>query len=141
VIFEQEGMARDDRPCALHSFSLDQRARNTLYHLKRAKRYTTIISFALSIAPLGCRRLVQQLSKRRFSVSTQVTMHAARTALNRDPELKQWVELWLKNRERATQDSLSDEEFEKHWKYVRPERMHEGAVEGVSAYQQRIADH
>ncbi|MDX6575246.1 MAG: hypothetical protein QOE96_1199, partial [Blastocatellia bacterium] len=26
---------------------------------------------------------------------------------------------------------------EKHWLYVRPERMHEGAIEGVAAYQDR----
>jgi len=32
---------------------------------------------------------------------------------------------------------MTDEEFEKHWLYVRPERMHEGALEGVSAYQQK----
>jgi len=31
---------------------------------------------------------------------------------------------------------MTDEEFEKHWLYVRPERMHEGALEAVSAYQQ-----
>jgi len=74
-------------------------------------------------------------------VSTQISTHAARTALNRDPELRQWVEEWLKNRERAEQASLSDEAFEKHWKYVRPERMHEGAVEAVGAYQQRTEDH
>ncbi len=61
--------------------------------------------------------------------------------LNRDPEAREWVEQWLKNRERAVQVSLSDEEFEKHWKYVRPERMHEGAVEAFSAYQQRTEDH
>jgi hypothetical protein len=29
---------------------------------------------------------------------------------------------------------MSDQEFEKHWLYVRPERMHEGAVEAVAAY-------
>ncbi len=62
-------------------------------------------------------------------------------ALNRDPELRAWVEQWLKQRERATQVSMNDEEFEKHWRYVRPERMHEGAVEAVAAYQQRTEDH
>lgn len=74
-------------------------------------------------------------------MSTQISMHAARTALNRDPELREWVEQWLKNRERATESQMGDEEFEKHWRYVRPERMHEGAAEAFSAYQQRIADH
>jgi len=74
-------------------------------------------------------------------VETQISTHAARMALNRDPEVRDWVEQWLKNRERAAQDSLSEEEFEKHWKFVRPERMHEGAVEAVSAYQQRTEEH
>ncbi|MDX6271765.1 MAG: hypothetical protein QOD28_2988, partial [Acidobacteriota bacterium] len=34
---------------------------------------------------------------------------------------------------------LTDEEFEKHWLYVRPERMHEGAIEAVTAHAQRDA--
>jgi hypothetical protein len=63
-------------------------------------------------------------------------MHAARMALNRDPELRQWVEQWLKSKERSVSTTMSDEEFEKHWLYVRPERMHEGALEAVSAYRQ-----
>ncbi len=74
-------------------------------------------------------------------MDAQISTHAARMALNRDQDVREWAEQWLKNRERAAQGSLSDEEFEKHWKYVRPERMHEGAVEAVSAYQQRTADH
>ncbi len=74
-------------------------------------------------------------------METQISTHAARMAMNRDPEARDWVEQWLKNRERAAQDSLSEEEFEKHWKYVRPERMHEGAVEAFSAYQQRTEEH
>ena len=68
-------------------------------------------------------------------------MHEARTALNQDPELRQWAEQWLKSKERAAEQSLSDEEFEKHWLYVRPERMHEGAIEAVAAYQQRSKEH
>ncbi len=74
-------------------------------------------------------------------METPISTHAARMALNRDPEARDWVEQWLKNRERAAQDSLSEEEFEKHWKFVRPERMHEGAVEAFSAYQQRTEEH
>jgi hypothetical protein len=70
-----------------------------------------------------------------------INMHAARTALNRDPELRQWAEQWLKGKERAAQPALTDEEFEKHWLYVRPERMHEGAIEAVVAYRDRIEDH
>lgn len=74
-------------------------------------------------------------------MSRPVSMHEARTALNREPEVREWAEQWLKSRERAAEPALSDEEFEKHWLYVRPERMHEGAVEAVAAYRQRIEDH
>lgn len=63
-------------------------------------------------------------------------MHAARTALNHDTELRQWAEQWLKGKERVAQTAMTDEEFEKHWLYVRPERMHEGAIEAVTAYRQ-----
>ena len=66
-------------------------------------------------------------------------MHAARTALNRNPELREWAEGWLKNKEREqvmTGSAMTEEEFEKHWLYVRPERMHENAIVAVSAYQQ-----
>ena len=66
-----------------------------------------------------------------------VNMHAARMALNRDAALREWAEQWLKEQERARQPELSDEEFEKHWRYVRPERMHEGAIAAVTAYGQR----
>ena len=69
-------------------------------------------------------------------MSTPLNMHAARMALNRDPELRQWVEQWLKSKERTLTAIMTDDEFEKHWLYVRPERMHEGALEAVSAYQQ-----
>ena len=70
-------------------------------------------------------------------MSTPLNMHAARMALNRDPELRQWAEQWLKGKERTRAASMPDEEFEKHWLYVRPERMHEGALEAVAAYQQQ----
>jgi hypothetical protein len=69
-------------------------------------------------------------------MSTPLNMHAARTALNRDPELRQWVEQWLKSKERLVAGNMTDEEFDKHWLYVRPERMHESAMEGVAAFQQ-----
>jgi hypothetical protein len=64
-------------------------------------------------------------------------MHAARTALNQDSEVRKWAESWLKAKERESQTSLTDEEFEKHWLYVRPERMHEGAIEAVAAYREQ----
>lgn len=70
-----------------------------------------------------------------------INMHAARTALNRDPELRQWAEQWLKGKERAVHPAMTDEEFEKHWLYVRPERMHEQAIEAVVAYRNRAEDH
>jgi hypothetical protein len=69
-------------------------------------------------------------------MSTPLNMHAARTALNRDPQLREWVEQWLKNKERTVAANLTDQEFDKHWLYVRPERMHEGALAAVVAYQQ-----
>jgi len=61
-------------------------------------------------------------------------MHAARMALNQDSELRKWAEAWLQSQERAVQSAMTDEEFAKHWLYVRPERMHEGAIEAVAAY-------
>jgi hypothetical protein len=64
-------------------------------------------------------------------------MHAARTALNQDSEVRKWAESWLKAKERDSQPSLTDEEFEEHWLYVRPERMHEGAIEAVAAYREQ----
>ncbi len=71
-------------------------------------------------------------------MSTPLNMHAARTALNQDSELRKWVEAWLKNKERALETSLSDAEFDKHWLYVRPERMHDGALEAVAAYRNTL---
>ncbi len=67
-------------------------------------------------------------------MSIPLNMHAARTTLNQNPELRKWVEQWLKNKEREVQPNMTDEEFNKHWLYVRPERMHEGALEALSAY-------
>ena len=53
-------------------------------------------------------------------MSTPVNTHSARMALNQDDKLRQWAENWLKARERSVQTSMTDEEFEKHWLYVRP---------------------
>lgn len=74
-------------------------------------------------------------------MSRPISMHEARTALNRDAKLREWAEQWLKSKERAAEQALSDDEFEKHWLYVRPERMHDGAVEAVTAYRQRADNH
>ena len=67
-------------------------------------------------------------------MSTPLNMHAARMALNQNSELRRWAEAWLKNKERTVQSTMTDEEFAKHWLYVRPERMHEGAIEAVEAF-------
>lgn len=74
-------------------------------------------------------------------MSTPINMHEARTALNRNPEIREWAEQWLKSKERTAEQAMSDDDFEKHWLYVRPERMHEGAVEAVTAYIQRGEGH
>jgi len=63
-------------------------------------------------------------------------MHGARTALNRDPKLRQWAEQWLQQKERTLNEAMTNEAFEQHWRNVRPERMHEGAIEAVTAYSQ-----
>jgi hypothetical protein len=66
-----------------------------------------------------------------------VTTHVARMAMNRDPEVRAWVEQWLKARERERYLAAGEggeEAFEKHWLYVRPETMHEGALEAYEAY-------
>jgi hypothetical protein len=66
-----------------------------------------------------------------------VTAHVARMAMNNDPEVRAWVEEWLKARLRKSYvapEGAGEEEFEKHWRYVKPETMHEGAVEGYEAY-------
>ena len=69
-------------------------------------------------------------------MTQSISMHAARTAMNQDPKIREWAEQFLKARERADRTSMSDADFEKHWRYVRPERMHDGAIEAVMAYMQ-----
>ena len=69
-------------------------------------------------------------------MSTPLNMHAARMALNQDDKLRQWAEAWLKARERSANVAMTEEEFEKHWLYVRPETIHAGAVEAVAAYRE-----
>jgi hypothetical protein len=64
-------------------------------------------------------------------------MHGARTALNNNQDMRDWCENFLKEKVRAEKTDLSDEEFAKFWKYHRPEIMHEGSAEAVSAYKQR----
>ena len=61
-------------------------------------------------------------------------MHGARTALNQNQEMRDWCEVFLKSKAREENSSMSDEEFEKHWRYHKPEIMHAGAAEAVQAY-------
>lgn len=64
-------------------------------------------------------------------------MHGARTAMNTDPDIRAWTENFLKERTRAEKLEMSEEEFEKYWKYHKPEIMHEGAAEAIQAYKSR----
>ena len=61
-------------------------------------------------------------------------MHGARTALNTDSDIRAWAENFLKEKIRAEQTEMSDEEFEKYWKYHKPEIMHAGAAEAMAAW-------
>ena len=61
-------------------------------------------------------------------------MHGARTALNQNSEIRDWCENYLKEREKENYVEMTNEEFEKHWRYHRPEIMHAGAAEAVQAY-------
>ena len=64
-------------------------------------------------------------------------MHGARTALNTNPEIRAWCEDFLKEKTRSEKPELSDEEYEKYWKYHKPEIMHEGAGEAIQAWKVR----
>jgi hypothetical protein len=61
-------------------------------------------------------------------------MHGARSALNSDMEIRAWAENWLKERARGENASMTDEEFEKYWRYHKPEIMHAGAGEAMQAW-------
>lgn len=64
-------------------------------------------------------------------------MHGARTALNQNSEIREWCEDYLKEMERENHKEMSDEEFQKHWRYHRPEIMHAGAAQAIQAYKTR----
>jgi hypothetical protein len=53
-------------------------------------------------------------------------MHGARTALNTIPEMRRMGEQYLKEKARGENTQMSDEEFEKYWKYHKPEIIHAG---------------
>lgn len=61
-------------------------------------------------------------------------MHGARTALNKDQDVRAWAENFLKEKTRGAKPEMTDGEFEKFWKYHKPEIMHEGATEAMAAY-------
>jgi uncharacterized protein involved in tolerance to divalent cations len=61
-------------------------------------------------------------------------MHGARTALNHNMDIREWAENYLKNKTRADNTQMTEEEFEKYWKYHKPEIMHAGAAEAIQAY-------
>ncbi len=64
-------------------------------------------------------------------------MHGARTALNRDMDTRAWAENYLKEKTRGENAAMPDEEFEKYWKYHKPEIMHAGAAEAIAAWRTR----
>ena len=64
-------------------------------------------------------------------------MHGARSALNANPEIRAWAEDFLKQKARAENPQMSEEEFEKYWRYHKPELVHAGAAEAVQAYSDR----
>jgi hypothetical protein len=63
-------------------------------------------------------------------------MHGARTALNHDMDTRAWAENYLKEKTRADNTEMLDEEFEKYWRYHKPEIMHAGAAEAMQAYRE-----
>ena len=64
-------------------------------------------------------------------------MHGARTALNTDMDTRAWAENYLKEKSREDNTAMTDEEFEKYWRYHKPEIMHAGAAEAMQAYRDR----
>jgi hypothetical protein len=61
-------------------------------------------------------------------------MHGARTALNTNMDIRAWAENYLKEKTRSQMSEMTEDEFEKHWKYHKPEIMHAGASEAMQAY-------
>ena len=64
-------------------------------------------------------------------------MHGARTALNTNADIRAWAEQYLKEKTRGENPGMSEEEFEKYWKYHKPEIVHEGSAEAMQAYKNR----
>ena len=53
-------------------------------------------------------------------------------------DIRTWAENFLKEKARGENTSMTDEEFEKYWKYHKPEIMHAGATEAMAAYKQKV---
>jgi hypothetical protein len=64
-------------------------------------------------------------------------MHGARAALNTNPEIRAWAEDFLKTKTRTENPEMNDEEFEKYWRYHKPEIVHAGAADAILAYRER----
>ena len=64
-------------------------------------------------------------------------MHGARTALNTNMDTRAWAENYLKEKAKGENQSMTEEEFEKYWRYHKPEIMHAGAAEAMAAYKNR----
>lgn len=63
-------------------------------------------------------------------------MHGARTALNTNADIREWAENYLKEKTKVENPSMTEEEFEKYWKYHKPEIMHAGAAEAMAAFRE-----
>lgn len=63
-------------------------------------------------------------------------MHGARTALNKDQNIREWAENYLKEKTREENTQMTEEEFEKYWKYHKPEIIHAGAAEAMAAWRE-----
>jgi uncharacterized protein involved in tolerance to divalent cations len=61
-------------------------------------------------------------------------MHGARTALNTDTDIRAWAENYLKTKTRNENTQMSEEEFEKYWRYHKPEIIHAGAADAMAAW-------
>ena len=61
-------------------------------------------------------------------------MHGARTALNTNQDIRAWAEEYLKQKTRSENTHMGEEEFEKYWRYHKPEIMHAGAAEAMAAW-------
>ena len=49
-------------------------------------------------------------------------------------EIRAWAENYLKEKTRNENTQMSEEEFEKYWRYHKPEIIHAGSVEAMQAW-------